>query len=220
MPTYKDEAYLRQEYTDKERSLSDLADEHDVTIETIRYWLKKFDIPRRSRGGPSGEDHYAWKGGKVELECEVCGAAFKVKPFRKDTAEVCSRQCHGKRLEDAYSGEGNPQYGVRGEDNATYGRTGEAHPMYGVRGEDNPNYTGGGWRDSADWADARAEAMSRDNGRCVECGLTNTEHVQKYKHELHVHHIEKPEDGGSKYDLANLRTLCASCHHATHNDSD
>lgn len=36
-----------------------------------------------------------------------------------------------EHLREVFSGEGNPQYGKRGELSTCYGRTGEKHPMYG-----------------------------------------------------------------------------------------
>lgn len=77
--------------------------------------------------------------------------------------------------------------------------------------------------DTLDWLLARADALERDEGRCtavewydvqvdewgdlyevpVRCSETS---------DLHVHHIERPDDGGDPYDLENLLTLC-NVHH-------
>jgi 5-methylcytosine-specific restriction enzyme A len=57
------------------------------------------------------------------------------------------------------------------------------------------------------WRVARTAARQRDGNRCRRCGDT---------HRLQVHHIVSLDDGGAKYDLNNLITLCSSCHNARH----
>lgn len=42
----------------------------------------------------SGENGYQWKGGPVTLTCLNCGKEFKAKPYRKDDARFCSRECN------------------------------------------------------------------------------------------------------------------------------
>ena len=56
----------------------------------------------------------------------------------------------------------------------------------------------------ARWQQARAAARRRDGNRCRCCGSID---------KLEVHHIVSRANGGAKYDLSNLETLCASCHH-------
>lgn len=58
MPEYHDEAWLREEYVENERSMQDIADEFGVSNTTIWKWLKKNGIERRSRGGWR-RDNYA-----------------------------------------------------------------------------------------------------------------------------------------------------------------
>ncbi len=33
---------------------------------------------------------------------------------------------------------------------------------------------------------------------------------------MHVHHVDRLEDGGEEYDIRNLVTWCRSCHHEHH----
>lgn len=58
-------------------------------------------------------------------------------------------------------------------------------------------------RNSAKWQQARAAARRRDGERCQRCGSTD---------QLQVHHIKPLAEGGDKYDLENLATLCHGCH--------
>jgi 5-methylcytosine-specific restriction endonuclease McrA len=59
-------------------------------------------------------------------------------------------------------------------------------------------------RSTARWQQVRAAARRRDGQRCRRCGSTD---------KLEVHHIVSLANGGSRYDLANLETLCSDCHH-------
>jgi 5-methylcytosine-specific restriction endonuclease McrA len=64
-------------------------------------------------------------------------------------------------------------------------------------------------RSTARWQKARAAARQRDGNRCRRCPSTER---------LEVHHIVSLEDGGARYDLNNLITLCSSCHLAAGRD--
>jgi len=46
---YQNEAFLRREYVDNRRTLKDIADECDVSDQTIRRWLEHHGIDRRNR---------------------------------------------------------------------------------------------------------------------------------------------------------------------------
>jgi 5-methylcytosine-specific restriction endonuclease McrA len=58
-------------------------------------------------------------------------------------------------------------------------------------------------RDSRTWQRARALPKQRDGGRCVRCGASER---------LEVHHLVAMEQGGERFMLSNLVTLCRSCH--------
>lgn len=55
---------------------------------------------------------------------------------------------------------------------------------------------------------ARADAISRDGAKCVECGATER---------LEVHHIRYKSQNGTD-ELNNLVTLCACCHAEKHKE--
>ena len=54
----------------------------------------------------AGDNNPRWKGGNVNIACWECGGTFSVRPYRKDTAHFCSRECaaqyrnEGKRTAD------------------------------------------------------------------------------------------------------------------------
>lgn len=53
------------------------------------------------------------------------------------------------------------------------------------------------------WKNTRAKVIERDGGKCVVCLSTE---------ELTVDHITPLSDGGKKYYMENLQTLCKICH--------
>jgi 5-methylcytosine-specific restriction endonuclease McrA len=57
------------------------------------------------------------------------------------------------------------------------------------------------------WRVARTEARQRDGQRCRQCGSSK---------ELAVHHVRPISEGGERYALSNLITLCRRCHQAQH----
>jgi len=210
MGSYKDEDWLKRAYYEEGRALSDIADEFDVTIEAVRYYMEKYDLPRRRRGAREGEENPAWKGGPKTATCENCGDEFDANRWKveKGTVTYCSVECKNEHFKERYAGDGNHQYGVRGEENATYGQV----------GPDAPNWQGGSrWRNTVQWIRTRADVLERDDGECVHCGMSNEEHVERYDHSLHAHHITEVSDGGAKFDLNNLETICTNCHSEQHN---
>lgn len=78
---YWDRDWLEQEYTEKQRSAAEIADQFEITENAILFWLNKHDIPRRSMSevrrikkwgspgksngmyGRRGTEHPGWKGG-------------------------------------------------------------------------------------------------------------------------------------------------------------
>ena len=46
---YKNKEWLQESYIDSERSMSDIADEFGIGKSTVRYWLKKHEIPIRNK---------------------------------------------------------------------------------------------------------------------------------------------------------------------------
>lgn len=208
MEPYKDEDWLRREYHENGRLLADIAEECGVTRGSVTYYMDKFGIERRTRGARKGPKNHEWKGGPVTITCETCGEEFEVQPCRKDKSRYCSRECMYSGLSERYSGDGNHQYGLRGEANSTYGKV----------GPDAPNWQGGSaWRTMEEWFEARKAALDRDGWVCQQCGMPNDEHVERFNHSLHVHHLTPVSDGGAKFDLDNLQTICAECHETEHN---
>ena len=53
------------------------------------------------------------------------------------------------------------------------------------------------------WRRVRRQVLNRDRWRCTACGKAGR---------LEVHHCIPLRNGGAKYDLGNLVTVCRGCH--------
>jgi hypothetical protein len=85
--------------------------------------------------------------------------------------------------------------------------------MTGRTGELAPNFIGGksyrGWN----WRTVKNGAKTRDNNRCVKCGISERISFEKFGQPLQVDHII-PYKITRDSSLSNLQTLCCACHGA------
>jgi hypothetical protein len=60
----------------------------------------------------------------------------------------------------------------------------------------------------------REKVLERDNYKCVMCGMTNEEHIKKYKRSLTIDHVDGNGRNSKKpnNNMKNLQTLCLGCH--------
>ncbi|MFA9517977.1 hypothetical protein ACERIT_12295 [Halopenitus sp. H-Gu1] len=56
---YKDASWLREQYHDRGKSLSKIAEESDRHLTTIKYWMEKHEIDRRAAKPPSTDSDVA-----------------------------------------------------------------------------------------------------------------------------------------------------------------
>jgi G:T-mismatch repair DNA endonuclease (very short patch repair protein) len=95
---YKDKDWLYQKYSVEGLSLHEIAKIFEVDAHTIRYWMKKFEIPIRKRV-EALKAHFEESRVCYFNICENCGSTFKVNGYtqtRKDTKAYvgcCSDQC-------------------------------------------------------------------------------------------------------------------------------
>lgn len=138
--------------------------------------------------GITGEDHARWKGNKETYTCEQCGGRFEEYPYR-NSRKYCSEGCYRKAAKYLFAGENNPVW--RGGRVDNYG----------------PN-----------WQDQRMKVLERDGHTCQECG----KHADDMERSPDIHHKKRlgwfkeeydaPEWWGKGNRVANLVTLCMSCH--------
>jgi len=99
-----------------------------------------------------------------------------------------------------------------------WGLSREANGMYGRTGPDNANWKGGitperqAAYSSLQWADAVDTVWERDGGKCQRCGAMPKR--------PHIHHIIKFEVEETRFDPANLVTLCPKCHGFVHSKAN
>lgn len=120
---YQNESWLRKEYIEKEKSSGDIAKEHKVAAALIIFYLRKFQIPRRSTSetrsikywglfgelngmyGVRGEDSPNWKGGHTPerqafYNSEEWAIASKAVWIRDKS--ICQRCGRKKKWKDAF----------------------------------------------------------------------------------------------------------------------
>lgn len=138
----------------------------------------------------SGENHYAWGGGKTaEINCAVCETPYAVYPCYADRRRLCDDpECFAEFCSETNKGERNPMWAGGGVD------------YYG------PN-----------WPDQRRKALERDGYKCRICGMTDATHRDRCGKGLHVHHIIRfTTFGVEQYEranrLGNLVTMCIPHH--------
>lgn len=144
---------------------------------------------RRENPFLAGEDNPNWNGGEQEVECSVCGDSLLRIPFYIENNEnfFCSTDCRAEWQSENYIGQDHPAW----------------------NGGDIPY--GPGWTE-----DKRRAVRKRDGHECAICGLSQSEHRDRYNERLHVHHIqparEFEKDNPAKNEMENLITLCNPCH--------
>jgi len=147
----------------------------------------------------------------VEIECDWCAEIFYRKPSYVERYDnlFCGEECKNNFHSDYLTGRERPEH----SELMSELHSGEGNPMHGIRGEDAPGWEGGNhrenqtWRYTAKWSDVRSDVVERDSDECQECGTNE---------ELHVHHITPVSNGGDKFDLENLVTLCREHHYKRH----
>lgn len=192
-----------------------------------------------SRSGvASGENHYQWSGGRHSVVCEICGEEYTVRPSVYEDREnrLCSPECVGEWISRNWTGENHPNYKRVALRCHTCGSKTELTPSVAEKvdrtfcsnecflewasnsrsGSANPNWKGGyGRYYGPNWRRQRTRAIRRDQARCRDCGIAESEHIKEHGKGLHVHHITPARcfnDPQKRNALSNLITLCEQCH--------
>lgn len=134
-----------------------------------------------------GSDHPRWNGGKVTVDCDVCGDSVERYPSDVDEVVCCSEDCRGRWLSEAFTGEGHPNWAGGG--NEAYGQG---------------------------WAAVREAALERDDHECVHCGAARDElgrnpdvhHIVPVRAFVASEEYEKTD----AHFLENVVSLCLACH--------
>lgn len=70
------------------------------------------------------------------------------------------------------------------------------------------------WRDSFRFGSNREKVLERDNWQCVECEMTQEQHMALFGRSLTIDHIDGQgrNSKNPNNELENLQTLCLRCH--------
>lgn len=188
---WKNKGWLENKYHSENLSQSDIAGICGVDQANIHYWMEKHGIEAREH---SEAVSVGW-GTKLRDEEWLRQKYLNEKLTIK---EISSEFGYSTSTIRVWLKKHSIQ--VRG-----------AHRRVGMfRGEDNPQWKGGdqAWRKSVKWREIREESKESDDNMCQDCG--------KVGGTLHSHHIVPVAEGGDKYSLDNLVTLCPDCHYARH----
>lgn len=193
----------------------------------------------KHRANLPAEEQPAWKGGKVTVECHICGEEKQVKQYRLHRSDnfFCSDECSGVWMSENMSGEDNPLYNQREVECDYCGDTTEKIPTRIERskrdfcshgchskwesenliGPDSPHWTGGRRDYGPGWNEDKREAVRERDGRmCHECGISGARNIAEFGRKLDVHHLVVPDsDTNPAVHNAqrNLVSLCIPCHH-------
>lgn len=181
--------WLINEYITKKRTCNDIAKELNKDPKTIWSWLRKNEIPTRSRGGDSSSGSFK-KGSNLWL-------GKKHKPETK------------YKIREARIKDGHVPY-LRNGEHWLKSVEKKVHPNYkgGLSPERQSFYS------SKEWSEAIKQVWKRDNAICQKCGKNHNE--EKNRGNFHIHHLVSFQVRELRSEVSNLILLCKDCHRWVH----
>ncbi|MGB0943669.1 MAG: HNH endonuclease [Marinomonas sp.] len=139
-------------------------------------------------------------------KCKYCGIEFSAISYRdgggyvKDkTRKTCSFDCRINLIKTD----------KKRKEKISKAFKGENHPMWRGGISSIKQSRGSMWRS------IRNECLCIHDWKCVECGISNKESLEKFKTGLHIDHIKPWHEFDCEIEAnkqSNLRPLCISCH--------
>ncbi len=213
---YPGDTEIRRLYVEERKSLRQIAAELDTHIPVVSRWLKRAGVQSRSvsegtslaqTGRPLSEKHREALGRNIKI------AQSKVTPESQKQSGLTRRgrpaPNKGKKMSEEQrqkliAAKADPEYRQKMSEMFSGDKT---HLWKGGKTPDSSLH---GWR----WRAIRREVYERDRWLCQDCGqkcLGTKDSRSKPKLKIQAHHIVSRRNGGTD-DLANLVTLCMSCH--------
>ena len=155
---------------------------------------------------------------KANTECTNCGESFHIKKSQKERYNrnlgfFCSKDCLNMYKVNAYSGEGNHQYGLKGHLNSSF--KGDLIERKNHKNVDIYKYVGYEYEGNQKGRVTLHRYLVQENAYLFgidNFDLINGQHILKKG--LDVHHIDHNH---SNNDLDNLQVLTRSEHTSEHN---
>jgi len=173
-------------------------------------------------------DNPNWQ--RITVECDYCGSELKRPPYKeKQENHFCDRECQGNYQSENWTGEASPRWESKETECVNCGAGLLRAPYkFNQKGQfcdltcfhERQSYTQTDSVNDPDnrgrfWKQQRKKALRRDEFKCQECGISQSEHEKNHGMSLHVHHIKPSREFESKYNahsIENLVCLCISCH--------
>ncbi len=216
---YPGDEEIRRLYVEEKKSLRQIAAQLDTQIPVVSRWLKRAGVQSRSiregtilsgKYGVHSDAHRESLRENIAKARAGITAESRVKQREKMVGREPPNK--GKPMGEAQRQKlieqrADPEYRKRAGDR--------------IRGEKSPWWKGGVKSelarriDTAEWRRLRKVVYERDDWTCADCKqrcLNLRDSHSKPKLKIQAHHIIPRRYGGTD-DLANLVTLCMSCHH-------
>lgn len=204
---------LRQLYVEERLSLVAIGKQYGVRAGTVRHWMERAGIPRRTlseaRTGMKMTITEGSRERRRKQAAEMRKTAHSPEAKAKFSAKMKGRTPpnKGKKMSEEQRQKLTEQ-----RQDPEYRR----HQSERQKGEKSPLWRGGydsrsprGW----EWRQRRLECYARDNWTCQDCGVkcSSGRGAHRSATRIQAHHVIRRRDGGLD-DLSNLVTLCAGCH--------
>jgi len=181
--------WLSEQYVERERTTTDIADDLGCHHSTVLEYLKKHGIEVRQKGNsptPERLKNGDWLRERyVEQECSSLNIA--------DELGCCAKTVRNWLKRNGITTRGT-------------GRTGVDHAQWAG----GQTHYGPGWNETK-----RRRVRSRDGYCCQDCGMSQERHRDQFDERLHVHHLLRArdiDDAEERNAMSNLITLCRDCH--------
>lgn len=197
---YRDADFLRHRYVDQRQSASEIAASCSVTASTVARWLGRHGIT-------DGEPY-------ERTTCAACDDYFRYAPTLRD-GTYCSNACANEQRKRQVTIE-CPGCGT------TFERRESLDTEYCSMAcwSDN-NDSCSDWYElyGSEWQRQRDRAIQRDEHECIVCGISDSEHADRFGRGLEVYHIvpvrlfdqwDLPVEDA--HELSNLVTVCRTHH--------
>lgn len=143
-----------------------------------------------------------------QIRSDVCRMNFK---------GIKKSEIHKKKISKSLTGKSQSQETIEKRRQKQIGRKQPDSFISKMSKENNPNWRGGYRKNYGErWRFIREEIIKKFNNKCVICGISRIDHLQKYNRDLSIHHIIKRSKFYKDINLSNFKdnlvSLCSKCH--------